>query len=160
MIKPCLDNLSQLKDLLKHLNDNDFTTQLAVFNGSSLGQHYRHIIEIYQCLIFHKAEVICYDDRKRNYQMETDSTYCFEQIENLCQKIENLTFENKTIKISTFCGTLESSFERELLYVLEHSIHHQALIKIGLRELGKEELISKSFGLAASTIKFNEECAR
>jgi hypothetical protein len=49
---------------------------------------------------------------------------------------------------------LLSSFHRELAYCLEHSIHHQALIKIGLIELGALHLIDESFGVAPATLKF------
>ena len=48
---------------------------------------------------------------------------------------------------------IESSFERELVYCLEHSIHHKALIKVALREYALTHLVSNSFGVAPSTLK-------
>ena len=49
---------------------------------------------------------------------------------------------------------MKSSFERELLYCLDHAIHHQALIKIGLKELHLSHLVSPDFGVAYSTLRY------
>ena len=49
---------------------------------------------------------------------------------------------------------VKSSFERELLYCLDHAIHHQALIKIGLKELELSHLVSPDFGVAYSTLRY------
>jgi uncharacterized damage-inducible protein DinB len=51
--------------------------------------------------------------------------------------------------------TIGSTFHRELYYCFEHSTHHKALIKIALKALNIENLISNNFGVAPATIKFN-----
>jgi hypothetical protein len=43
-----------------------------------------------------------------------------------------------------------------LAYCLEHTIHHQALIKIGLMELNLIHLIDQHFGVAPATIRFKK----
>jgi hypothetical protein len=48
---------------------------------------------------------------------------------------------------------LDTSLFRELAYDLEHSIHHQALIKIGLADLGEDVITEKNFGIAPSTVR-------
>ena len=47
-----------------------------------------------------------------------------------------------------------TSFDRELLYCLDHAIHHQALIKIGLKELQIADLVGDDFGVAYSTLRY------
>ena len=55
---------------------------------------------------------------------------------------------------------IETNYERELLYNLEHSIHHQALIKVALLQLQSVE-IPENFGVAQSTIVYREsQCVR
>jgi hypothetical protein len=49
---------------------------------------------------------------------------------------------------------ISTSFERELVYCLDHAIHHQALIKIGLKELDCVDLVNGNFGVAYSTIRY------
>jgi hypothetical protein len=45
------------------------------------------------------------------------------------------------------------------LFNIEHCVHHQAVIKIGLIYLEKTEL-SESFGAAKSTIEYRKQCAQ
>jgi hypothetical protein len=51
---------------------------------------------------------------------------------------------------------LQTSYARELVYLTEHSIHHFALIKIGLQQLNPDLILDENFGYAASTIKYKE----
>ncbi len=53
----------------------------------------------------------------------------------------------------------ESSYQRELLYNLEHSIHHQALIKVALLEI-QHDLVDENFGVAQSTIEYRKKCVQ
>ena len=40
--------------------------------------------------------------------------------------------------------------------LLEHLLHHQALIKVALNEMEANHLINKNFGIAPSTIQYRE----
>jgi hypothetical protein len=46
---------------------------------------------------------------------------------------------------------------REMVYLVEHSIHHYALIRIGLQENFPKIIIPENFGIAYSTIKHREK---
>ena len=52
-----------------------------------------------------------------------------------------------------------TSFTRELFYCDEHTIHHLALIRVGINEIGGYQL-NESFGVAPSTIKYRQSCAQ
>ena len=54
---------------------------------------------------------------------------------------------------------IESNYYRELMYNIEHCIHHQAIIKIALLHLGKTEIV-ENFGIAKSTIEYRRQCAQ
>ena len=47
--------------------------------------------------------------------------------------------------------SVDSNVQRELAFNLEHAIHHQALIKIGLNQLGQH--MESGFGVAPSTLR-------
>jgi hypothetical protein len=49
-----------------------------------------------------------------------------------------------------------SNVQRELVYLIEHSIHHFALVRIGIQENFPEIILPCDFGIAYSTIKYRE----
>jgi len=54
---------------------------------------------------------------------------------------------------------IKTTYLRELAYCLEHSIHHQALIKVGLLEINCMYYIDDAFGLALATFRHHNKCA-
>jgi hypothetical protein len=95
--------------------------------------------------------------------LETDKTAAINALKDLIKRISQ---PNKSMKLEAVFGNqnsdniiLESNFERELAYNLEHAIHHMALIRIGLNEL-TDIVVSNSFGVAASTLKYRTECVQ
>lgn len=154
-----IDDLNQIKQIVSTLNDRDFVEPLESLSGSSLGQHLRHIIEFYQALVERSdSDLICYDDRKRDKMIETDKDYCLKVIDSLSLKLATIDKNQSVIVVANYsesAGTSvrhASSVSREMGYVLEHSIHHQALIKIGLSELGLQA--GARIGVAPATLRF------
>lgn len=147
--------------LLHRLTADQFRASSSELEGASIGGHYRHIIEIFLCLLEnYKTGTINYDQRRRSQKMETDPAFALQKINYI---MANLERENKSIFLEqTLDGEkllLESNYYRELLYNLEHAIHHQALIKIGISQLGNIE-ISKDFGVAHSTLAYRKLCVQ
>ena len=52
-----------------------------------------------------------------------------------------------------------TNYHREIAYNLEHTIHHMALIKVGICELS-DIRVPEGFGVATSTMKYRKECAQ
>jgi hypothetical protein len=74
--------LSQLEDLLSAMDESQYTQPLTVFNGGSLGQHVRHTVEFFQCLIEGlESGIVDYDARKRDMKIETDIAYTLNCLE-------------------------------------------------------------------------------
>ncbi|MEZ4805685.1 MAG: DinB family protein [Bacteroidia bacterium] len=165
MNRDCIQNLNEIKLLLTRLSDQEYAKPLEVLSNASLGQHVRHIIELYQALI-HGIEsgVINYDNRKRDISIESQVLVAKDSIDALILKIDAIS-ENKAIELkgnfsisdSDSATHIQSTLFRELAYNLEHSIHHQALLKIGLKDLGLQHLIHENFGVAAATIRFKSK---
>lgn len=154
-----------LKDLwgvLEKLpNQNIYASPCAALSNATIGQHTRHIIELYECLIAgYQAGEINYDERKRNQLYENNIAEAISEIKKIQLQLEQ---PDKTVKI--FCNAedssicIESNYYREVLYNLEHCIHHQALIKVALLQI-KDLQISAGFGVAPSTLQYREQCAR
>jgi uncharacterized damage-inducible protein DinB len=154
--------LNSLVNVLQQLPDqSSYANPCEALSNATIGQHTRHIIELYQCLLAgYAAAKINYDDRKRNTLYENDINAAVEVIKEIQQ---NLQQPDKQVNI--FCGTnensvcIESNYYREVLYNLEHCIHHQALIKVALLTI-KNIDIDGGFGVAPSTLQHRQQCAQ
>lgn len=160
----CIYNLEDLEILLSKMNTKLYTFELKSLSGATIGQHFRHILELYQCLLSGiDREEINYDSRVRDKLIENEISVALDTIGKIKKSIGDLTSNRiLTLKGNYACEkdgeiNIITSLYRELAYNLEHSIHHQALIRVGLMELNSENLITDSFGVAPSTLRFRNE---
>lgn len=162
------ENLEQLHALLLNIPDEAYTNKPEVLYGASIGQHIRHILEFYLLMISGSIEgTISYDKRKRDLRIENETEYAIGVIRKITKSLDLLSeedpvlFEGDFTSDSSRSNSILSSVGRELAYCIEHSIHHQALIKAGLIGMGMAELTDEHFGVAYSTIRYRDEsCAR
>lgn len=160
--KISVEVLAQLKAHLVQLDATGYAQKLSVFNGASIGAHTRHIIEFYQCLLDGVASgVINYDARKRNLRVEQQLDYTLDLLDEVTYRLLNINVLNKKINVIASYGedvfSVPTSFEREEVYLIEHTIHHYALIRIGLNEHFPKVEIEPNFGYAHSTIQHQKE---
>jgi hypothetical protein len=154
--------LNSLVDVLEQLpGQSSYAEPCAALSNATIGQHTRHVIELYQCLLSgYRAGEINYDDRKRNSVYENDIAAAVDAVKEIQLHLQQ---PDKSVKI--FCEyednsvCIESNYYREVLYNLEHCIHHQALIKVALLSI-KDILIVDSFGVAPSTLQYRQQCAQ
>ena len=147
--------LLQVKELLLQIEDKDYAMRCTELSNASIGEHTRHILEMFQCLTNeYKSGVVNYDKRERNKLLETDTNFAVEQIELLLSIIDK---PNKELLLQESgvdeLISINTNYYRELVYNLDHCIHHQALIKIGLM-LNFDYKIDADFGVAFSTIEY------
>ncbi|MDI5899092.1 DinB family protein [Flavobacterium sp. LB2P84] len=162
MLIPSINNsLNELIDLLKQLSQNEYSNSCAELSNATIGEHTRHIIEMFQCLENqYDLGIVNYDKRERNIRIQTDTVFA---IENIVSIQQNLDKKNKNIKLLQIIDgeeiRIESNYFRELLYNLEHCIHHQALIKVAILQC-ETVIIDANFGVARSTIEYRNQCAQ
>jgi hypothetical protein len=160
MTSYCSDNLKDIRLLLSKVDISAYSAPSQVLFGASMGQHVRHILEFYTCLFEQSSSgEVCYDLRKRDLKLERSPQAAIELMDSLIADL-NLSEQNfPLLLVSNFNSTsedrsvVETSFHRELAYCLEHSIHHQALIKVGLLGMNLLYLVEEDFGVAPSTIR-------
>ena len=162
------ENLMQLTDLLNSISESDYTKETDVLSGATIGQHIRHILEFYLLLVSGSfTGTICYDKRERDIRIENDLSFARGKVEKLFSGMDTL-IEEEAVNLEadyTIEGNAEnkiiSSVGRELAYCIEHSIHHQAIIKAGLIAMGLSAITDKHFGVAYSTIRYrNNSCVQ
>jgi hypothetical protein len=152
--------LTPLIELLKSLDNDQYSEELPALKNNSVGKHVRHIIEFYECLLVgYKSGIVDYDSRKRNYILETDIIGAIESIDHIIRSIPNYTSKPLTLIVNlslkkSISTEITSSWDRELVYNIEHAIHHMAIIGIGIRTHFPGILLPENFGVAPATIKF------
>lgn len=154
----------QLTVVLEQLTPDQYKTPSENLSGSSIGQHTRHIIELYQCLLNgYETGIISYDDRKRDVLIETDQHFAKQLLSDISSSIDKENVELQLTgaykEYSADKLHIATNYYRELLYNHEHTIHHMALIRVGLKELITEP-VAEHFGIASSTIRHREQCAQ
>jgi len=154
-----IEIIDQLIDLLKDIDTLVYQASLQTLHDCSVGQHVRHVTEFYLCALKgYENRMIDYDARERNIMIEIDQDFTIEILENVKCQLRNLNTDRNLMLRSKFGSNesfdIPSSFFRELTYLIEHTIHHLAIIKIGLNEVYPEIEIPKSFGVAYSTLRY------
>ena len=161
MSKSYVEVVEQAISLLDDISLSDYKEVVAPHFTSSIGTHIRHILDHFLAL----KEAgwsgdINYNKRNRHSDIEQSPAAaiaacksitewlqqnCSSQLLN--QRVSVLTEIDISDTKSTAC---ESTFERELVFVSSHAIHHYALIRIIRKMQGRD--LPEFFGYAPATI--------
>lgn len=164
VIKPIQQLFDQLQTIIHSLSDQQYKTPGNLLEGATIGQHIRHIIELFfELETGYETGVVNYDNRKRDRRIETDRLFAIKKLDALNSLIEKpdrkLLLRAGYDPASDDTTGVETNYFRELIYNLEHTVHHMALIRVGVRECSAIQL-SNDFGIAVSTLKYRQACAR
>ena len=169
---PLVAVLRQLADLLEQLTDDQYPQKPIGVVESSIGGHVRHCLDHVEALL-NAADTgaIDYDHRQRGTLIESSRTAAIELLRDQERRLLELSDDllDQPLSLSTLLAAdappigVETSFGRELSYVLSHTIHHNALIGVMAKLLG--HTLPPKFGYAPSTIAFKNAtrasaCAR
>ena len=154
----------QLTRSLNELTDAEYTQPCEALFHSSIGHHVRHIIELFLCLEKgYETGVVNYEKRKRDYRIETEKEFAVRLLQEIYDRVDrpniDLVMRAEDYEDGTVMIEIPTNYYREIAYNLEHTIHHMALIRVGINEISNV-VLSQEFGVAYSTIKYRQECAR
>lgn len=158
LIRDNLAAIEQGTSLLAGLDERLYAD--ATLSGASIGAHFRHVLDHYQCLLKGVASgVVDYDARERDGRIETDRDYALAVAARIRQAL--LALEVRApLSVQLHAGPsaqerldpTPSTVERELLFVLLHSVHHYALIALELKMRGKRP--DPTLGMAPATLGY------
>lgn len=162
LTEACSNILSQLKDLVDQIRESDFIKPAETLSYSTIGQHLRHTLEFFMCFE-HGFEngLINYDKRAHDKLIETDKFLALASIGRISDFINHLTDKPLKLEVGydidqeTFV-TIDTTATRELVYNIEHAVHHMAIMKIGIKEIASYIKLAPDFGIAASTMRYKE----
>ena len=146
--------LAEGAELLALLNDAQYQQGLKPIFQSTIGEHFRHVLEHHRCLLAQMpGRVFCYDDRERDQLLEQDRGYALTTIASLSGKIVNIELDlfgiDFQVNDQVANGRVPTSLARELLFLQSHTVHHYAIIAAMTRTLGIQPM--RSFGVAIAT---------
>lgn len=155
---------TQLTVSLGQLSTEQYTVSCPQLGNSTIGQHVRHIIEMFQCLENgYESGVVNYEIRKRDQKIEQEKQFAMQLLQGIHDGLSKgdkpLVLEGVYNDDSTELMRFPTNYYREIVYNLEHTIHHMALIRVGLRSF-KDITVPETYGVAAATVKYNDSCAQ
>lgn len=161
---PITNLFIQMSAMLAALSDQQYTAKIRTMSNASIGGHTRHVIEFYLEL---NQGYVCgkvnYDQRKRDHVIENNRLFALQKLEEI---VVSLVKPDKRLQLSAsyrfandVAFMVPSSYFRELIYNLEHTVHHMALIRIAVAEVSAI-CLPDDFGLAISTLKFRKSCVQ
>ena len=159
----CTDNircLERLRDVVLQLDDAHFASA-ATPCDRGIGPHVRHILDHYDAL-WEGLEngTINYDQRRRDRDTETRTAIALERIKATTDRLAALRETPLSVSLSVCmdCGsaastrlTAPTSLERELQFLVSHTVHHDTLIGAAATALGIT--VAPDFGVAPSTLR-------
>ena len=167
LIEAAQDVLLQGLGLLFELGDETYSHTVRAPFGASIGQHYRHVLEHFQCLIRGaRAKEVNYDARERNPRLESEVTYASIATCDVLRAIKHwsdasLQAQCKVVSSVSYQqgseDTVDSNVGRELSYCVAHAIHHYAIIRLICHEL--DIRVPAEFGVAPSTLNHRAAAA-
>lgn len=157
--------LEEIRGLINKLPSDLYTQPKEILSQSTIGQHFRHILEFYICLENGlNTGAVCYDNRERDVLIETNIDYATGIIEKLNLFLGKIKKDSPIALKANYSTTsdekmsIQTSLFRELAYALDHTIHHLAIIKIALTDENLE--VDSNFGVAPSTIRHRKVCVQ
>ncbi len=155
LIEANIEAIDQALELIRSISDDQYRDRV---NGRSQpGAHIRHILDHYQSL----RDGCCsgttdYDCRRRQSAVETERSIAVQELVGTKQWLESLELVSNRVSVKSeislgaCCSvTIDSDTQRELLYVLNHTVHHIAYVSLLLQFNGVS--VSETMGMAPAT---------
>jgi uncharacterized damage-inducible protein DinB len=149
--------LEELAAVLRRVSPMAYTATPYPGVSGSIGQHVRHILDHVAsvCAAAPKSP-LSYDHRERGTNVEADVAAALCAIRRLTSTLTALArADDEPITMLSVLApgaepiVVRTTLRRELLFVISHTIHHQALIGLLLSAAGGG--VPRDFGLAPST---------
>ena len=150
----------QMFALLDTMPKYVYTRPVSLFHGSTVGQHFRHILEFYTCLLEgSNSDYVNYGSRQRNEAISEDPYVAKEVLDAITSAIQHLE-PGRIVKVQSEFSEMDddhpiymSSIGRELQYAFDHAVHHLAIIRMGVEAHFPEVPVDPDLGVAPSTLK-------
>lgn len=161
------DVLLQGLSLLNEVTEDGYARMMPAPYSASVGKHYRHVLDHFTCLLRGlPSRRVNYDEREREFKLETDLDHAFATTLDLIERLRSLsvTILKQPCLVAYTVGygdvnaaQIPSTVARELAFAISHAVHHYALIRLICA--AQEVALPVEFGVAPSTLRFQYQAA-
>ncbi len=148
--------LARIADLLDRMSPQQYRSEQAP--NASVGAHVRHVLEHYDQLLDDDEGMVDYDRRPREKRLESCPRTAASRIHLIATALTELS--NVPVRVrhrpefgpEDYFFDIDSTIERELAFLLSHTIHHMAMMAQRACQSGVEA--PASFGVMPSTLRY------
>ena len=160
-------SLTAIVELLERMGDETYRWKPEGGVSGAVGAHVRHVLDHVTVLVERpRPQVVSYDYRVRDTRIEQSRLAGIAALRLAIDRVPGLTSfqrdEMLTLEVMVEHGhapvAVTTSLARELVFALQHTIHHQAIIAILLQQVGVAA--PARFGYAPATPTHEDRCAR
>lgn len=159
--------LRQGLGVIERLSDAQFAVAPEGLAHSGAGAHFRHIFDYYRCFLRDLPEGrVDYDRRDRDPLFETDRRHAMARLADLVGELAAIADGRTTVDpLRAIDARMDAvgdagegghwnrtTVQRELRFLVSHTIHHYALIAVLLKVHGFD--CGAGFGVAPSTVEY------
>ncbi|MGI9281698.1 MAG: DinB family protein [Endozoicomonas sp.] len=154
--------VEQIIGFVSGLSADDYRFRDTDLFQSTIGQHLRHVLDLYEALRAPaEAGLVDFDLRRRGLLLEHEKSAGLAELKDLQQWLKSLKAEDlatltelKTEVLLSEASSirLSSSLARELIFASSHLTHHLALMATIAKVAGNK--IDPSVGMAPATSSF------
>ena len=161
----CRQSLVEGLLLVDSLDDAHYVQVVQTITQSSIGQHLRHVLDLFNALVPALTDAgayLDYDVRRRSHPVERERSLASTELHGYIALLDDFKknrFCDFALTVSSEAdldggrpAQLRSSLGRELMFVGSHASHHYAIIRIIALQLGIH--LPHDFGIAATTRSF------
>ena len=154
----------QINNALVLITAEQYSYKNTLLGNATVGQHVRHVVELFQQMVSgYTTGEINYENRQRNFLIETDKAFAIEQLTTIAKRINQPNKNLLLIADYTITNdetvAIVTNYYREVIYNVEHCIHHMALIRIAFQS-AFGIVLPEDFAVAPSTLKYRKTCAQ
>ena len=163
-IKGAVEILNQGLEFLTAISDSDYLTNAKPHVNSSIGEHTRHMLDLFHALILKEDATVDYNTRRRGHPVEYDRSMAIKELHYVINWLERLdhddleapiTIQTEVSMDTQVFASLPSTLEREIAFAALHANHHYAMIKVITTFLDVETC--NTFGYAPTTSSYLRE---
>ncbi len=154
-----IDTLKQVEILINTCDEQTYA-QVPECALSSIGQHMRHILDHF--MEFQEGiekGLINYNNRSRGSGIETSRDIALQKAQQISAWFRDYVVADKNIRIETEVAidhtenmVIDSTIERELCYLINHTIHHVAYATLLVKQFDLK--IEHELGIAPATATY------
>lgn len=141
-IEALVQELERLADVIRSCTSEQYPLVLADLQCGSLGGHVRHVVDHVMALLSAESETMTYDNRCRGTDVEYQVSSGLDAIRIAQEQLRAIQFaSDRPLRVDAVVGlpsqsvAMSSSWGRELLFVLSHTIHHNAIVGVLARQM-------------------------